>query len=138
MNKRILLVIIFALTVCMGGCNWLRRFTMGESMEILHRSAELTLTWDPPLTDIHNNSMKVASYKIYYRHHGTSTWTFLDEISASSHPEYTVEHDRIGDGVYDFGVRAVTISGQASALHSSLDNSADPISGWYVFWVNTE
>jgi len=120
------------------GCKWLKLITFGESMQILYKSSDLTLAWDPPLTDIPNRPTEVEKYQIYYREHGTSEWEILGDIPASSHPEYTVDHDLLGDGLYDFAIRAITQSGQASALHSSLDSNADPVSGWYVFWVNTE
>jgi len=107
-------------------------------MQILHKSSELTLAWDPPLTDIPNRLTEVTKYQIYCRRHGASEWEMLGEVPASSRPEYRVEHDRLGDGLYDFAIRAITRDGLASPLHTSLDNSADPVSGWYVFWVNTE
>ncbi len=122
----------------LSACNWLKRLTFGESMEILHKSSELTLAWDPPLADIPNRPTEVEKYQVYYREHGTLDWRFLGEAPASPHPEYTVEHRLLGDGQYDFAIRAITQSGQASLLHSSLDSSADPVCGWYVFWVNTE
>ena len=120
------------------GCNWLKLISFGESMQILHKSSDLTLAWDPPLTDIPNRPTEVEKYQIYCREHETSYWRYLGEVPASPHPEYTVEHVLLGDGLYDFAIRAITQSGQASPLHSSLDSNADPVCGWYVFWVNTE
>ncbi len=120
------------------GCKWLKLISFGESMQILHKSSQLTLAWDPPLTDIPNRPTEVETYQIYCREHGTSQWEILGEVPASTHPEYTVDHDLLGDGLYDFAIRAITQSGQASPLHSSLDSNADPVCGWYVFWVNTE
>jgi hypothetical protein len=107
-------------------------------MQITHRSIELTLAWDPPLTDIPKRPTEVAVYQIFFREHGTSYWVLLDEIPASPHPEYTIDHERIGDGLFDFAVRAISVEGKASALHSSLDNDADPISGWYVLWLGSQ
>jgi len=120
------------------GCDWLKRITFGESMQILYKSSDLTLAWDPPLTDIPNRPTEVAKYQIYCREHGTSEWEILGDIPASPHPEYTVEHGFLGDGLYDFAIQAITQNGLASPLHTSLDSNADPASGWYVFWVNTE
>jgi hypothetical protein len=121
-----------------SGCDWLKRITFGESMQILYKSSDLTLAWDPPLTDIPNRPTEVETYQIYCREHGTDYWRFLGEVPASPHPKYTLEHGLLGDGLYDFAIRAITQSGQVSPLHSSLDSNADPVSGWYVFWVNTE
>ena len=120
------------------GCNWLKLISFGESMQIVHKSTDLILAWDPPLTDIPNRPTEVEKYQIYFREHETSYWRYLGEVPASPHPEYTVEHGLLGDGLYDFAIRAITQSGQASPLHSSLDSHADPVCGWYVFWVNTE
>jgi len=126
------------LTVSASGCDWIRSITLGEHMQIVHKYPKLTLAWDPPLSDIPNRPSEVASYQIYCREHGTSYWRLLGEIPASSHPEYTVEHRQLGNGLFDFAVRAVTTSGQASPLHSSLDSSADPVSGWYVLWAQSD
>jgi hypothetical protein len=107
-------------------------------MEILHKSTELTLAWDPPITDIPNRPTEVAAYKIYCREHGTSDWRLLGEVPASRHPEFTVEYDQLGDGFFDFAVRAITVEGRASPLHTSLDSNADPVSGWHVLWVGSQ
>ena len=133
-----MLGIIFSLAISTSGCNWLKRITFGESMEILHKSYELTLAWDPPLTDIPNRPTEVAAYQIYYREHGTSYWSFLGEVPASGHPEFSVDYERIGSGVFDFAVRAITVEGRVSPLHTSLDSNADPVSGWYVLWVGSQ
>jgi len=116
----------------------LRKITFGESLQILHKSSILTLAWDPPITDIPNRSTEVVAYQIYYREHDLAYWHFLGEIPASRHPEFTISHERLGNGLYDFAVRAITADGRASPLHTSLDGDADPISGWHVFWVYSQ
>ena len=126
---------LISLALTSVGCDWLKRITLGESAQILHKSYSLTLAWDPPITDIPNRSTEVEAYQIYYREHGTSYWRLLAEVPASRHPEYTIRHESVGNGLYDFAVRAITVEGKASALHTSLDSNADPISGWHVFWI---
>jgi hypothetical protein len=126
------------MTIAMGGCNWLKRITFGESMQIIHKSAKLILAWDPPKTDITNSSTEVEVYQIYYREHGHSYWRLLGEVPASRHPEITVTHEQVGNGLFDFAVRAITVDGRASPLHSSLDTNANPISGWYVLWIGSQ
>ena len=133
-----MLGIIFSLTVTSSGCDWLKRITFGESMQILQKSTKLTLAWNPPLTDIPNRPTEVATYQIYCREHGTSHWRLLGEVPASRHPEFTVDHERIGNGLFDFAVRAISVAGRVSPLHTSLDSNADPISGWYVLWVGSQ
>ena len=130
--------IIFSLVVATAGCNWLKRITFGESIQILHKSRELTLAWDPPSGDLPGRSTEVAAYQIYCREHGTSYWRLLAEIPASRNPEYTIDHERVGSGLFDFAVRAISVEGSASRLHSSLDSSADPVSGWYVLWIGPQ
>jgi hypothetical protein len=134
----VLIGIIFSLTVSTPGCNLLKLIALGESMQILHKSMELTLAWDPPLTDIPNRPTEVAAYQIYFREHGASYWRFLGEVTASRHPEYSVDYDLVGDGEYDFAVRAISVEGRASPLHTSLDSNADPASGWHVLWVGSQ
>jgi hypothetical protein len=125
------------LGVSVIGCNLLLAMPRGDSMQLVHKSPRLTLVWDPPLSDIPNRPTEVTSYQIYYREHGTGDWHFLAEIPASPHPGYAVKHSQLGDGLFDFAVRSVVQDGRASALHTSLDNNADPISGWYVLWAQS-
>ena len=129
--------VIFSVCLFLGGCG-LPSFKPAEYNQVMQKSAQLTLAWDPPLTDITGRPTEVESYRIYYREYGTFYWRVLDEAPANENPQYTVEHEQLEDRLYDFAVRAVTVSGQESPLHSSLDNSADPMSGWYVFWVESD
>ncbi len=110
---------------------------MGESMQIVHKSPKLTLAWDPPQSDFPNRSTQVISYQVYFRDHGTTEWYFLDEVEGVPHPEYTIDHMVLGNGQYDFAVQATLVGGQSSPLHTSLDSSANPVSGWYVLWANS-
>jgi hypothetical protein len=126
------------LGVSLHACDCSRYPSSGPPMEIQHRSSKLTLAWDPPATDLPGTATEVVSYVLYYREHGTDYWHVLDHIAASRRPEYTLEVSRVGEGLYDFGVRALSVNGMASPLHSSLDNSADPISGWFVLWISSK
>jgi hypothetical protein len=134
---RLTLPVLLVLTLCAGGCDWIRSLNLSDSMQLVHKSSQLTLAWDPPISDLPSLPTEVVSYGIYYRAHGTYGWRFLAEVPASLHPEYAIEHDQIGDGLFDFAVRAITIDGRTSPLHTSLDNNADPVSGWYVLWVQS-
>ena len=125
------------LAVSATGCFLILATAHGDCVEIVHKTPKLTLAWDPPLSDIPNRPTEVASYQIYCREHGTPYWRFLGEIPATLHPEYIVQHSLLGDGLFDFAVRSIAKDGRASALHSSLDNNADPISGWYVLWAQS-
>ena len=96
---------------------------MKTSME-----SEITLEWDPP-------SSPVNLYRIYYRNHGAALWNFLAEISEAAEPQYTIDINDIGPGTYDFGVSAVDLDDQESGLHTSLDVTADPSTGWFLSWT---
>ena len=100
----------------------------GEAEKVLCCSEEVTLAWDPPPSEI-------AAYKIFYRSHESGTWILFDEIPADDDPEYTLFHMDFGDGDYDFGVVAVDPEAEESAMHTSLDDTAQPESGWYLSWT---
>jgi hypothetical protein len=90
-------------------------------------AALITLLWNPPSGD------PPVAYRVFFRIHGTADWVQLGEIPASPDPQYTVQHSTLGNGEYDFGVLAVYDSAQSS-LHTSLDPSAEPTTGWYLKW----
>ena len=97
---------------------------------ILSAATQVTLQWDPPAS----GASQVVSYTVSYRIHGTSTWTTLATVPASSQPSYTVLHSAVGNGTFDFAVVAVGSTGATSPIHTSLDPTADPTSGWYLTW----
>jgi hypothetical protein len=137
-SNRIISATVIALfvVIAVSGCDWINTLSLGlrKPSQIIYKQPQLTLAWDPPATDIPGTSAEVAKYQVLYQEHGSNCWILLDEIPSDRHPQYTIVHDRLKDGLYDFAIRAITVNGQFSALHTSLDSSADPISGWYVFW----
>lgn len=137
-NGLIRLVVALALSLMAVGCDWVRSFALGEHRQIVHKYPLLTLAWNPPLSDIPNRSLEVIGYQIYYREHGNYSWRLLGEVPASANPEFTLNKSELGPGVFDFAVSSVTESGSISPLHSSLDSNADPVSGWYVLWAESE
>jgi hypothetical protein len=60
-----------------------------------------------------------------------------EELSATPSPEYMLDNDDIGNGIFDFGVVAKDLDSETeeSALHSSLDVTAQPDTGWYLVWM---
>ena len=118
-----------------AGC---KLITSAPAHQVIHKSPSLTLQWDPPPDDFLNSPHEVTSYIIYYRDYQTPSWRVLDIIPASGKPEYTVRHEQLGDGAYVFAVQSISEDSGRSAIHTSLDASADPISGWYVLWVKSE
>ena len=101
--------------------------TEGEPDQYVVTNAEITLAWDP-------SPSEVVSYRLYYRNHGTEEWIFIAEVPSSDAPEYTIAHASFGNGDFDFGVIAVSVGAAESAIHTSLDTTAYPISGWYLHW----
>jgi len=95
----------------------------------------VTLAWDAPSPDI-------DFYRVLFRIHGANppeSWLVLEEnMSAAPSPEYTVNNADIGNGVFDFGVVAKDLDAdtEESALHSSLDVTAQPDTGWYLIWMH--
>jgi hypothetical protein len=93
-------------------------------------ATQLTLAWDPPAS----GATQIVSYNVSYRAHGTTTWRPLGSVPASSQPSFTVLHSLVGNGSFDFAVSAVDSTGAVSPLHTSLDPTADPTSGWFLSW----
>ena len=71
---------------------------------------------------------------MFYREHATEDWTLLTEIPAQADPSITLHQSDFGNGSFDFGVVAEAASGAESPMHSSLDHTAQPTSGWYLTW----
>ena len=82
--------------------------------------------------------LAVATYRVYWRPHVSGVWNLLVEIPATPHPALTIKHSDLGDGEYDFAVRAVDTNGGVSGFHSSLDASAIPFGGWYILWFTSK
>ena len=132
------ILIVITTLLFSGGCSLYMLQNVGSSGStpdpetgaemVLCSTEEITLAWDPPPGDI-------ATYEIFYRTHESGTWILFDEIPADDDPEYTLYHGDFGNGEYDFGVVAVDSETAESAMHTSLDDTAQPESGWYLSWV---
>jgi hypothetical protein len=131
-------IIIAALILITGGCSLYlvqNLATLGSTPDpdtgvvmVLCTDDEVTLAWTPPLEVI-------STFKIYYRVHKSGSWILLDEIPSEDNPEYTLYHSDFGNGEFEFGVVAVDGSAAESEMHTSLDASAQPSSGWYLAWA---
>ena len=89
----------------------------------------LTLAWDPPEAW----GAMVRKYSLYFRQMNGSTWS---KLGTSTSTAFEVSQKSVGgNGTYVFGVSAILPDGSESPMHSSLDFSANPAGGWYVFWV---
>ena len=105
-----------------------------EDVEITEET--VALAWDVP-------SPEIDFYRVLFRIHGANppeSWLVLEEnLTADPSPEYTVNNADIGNGIFDFGVVAKDLDLEAdkeeSPLHSSLDITAQPDTGWYLIWL---
>lgn len=87
---------------------------------------EFTIGWDCDDTT-------VDEYRIYYREHGTWSWILLGSTGSGEILDFTVDTGILDYGVYDFAVSSVAGS-EESELHTSMDDTALPATGWYVSW----
>jgi hypothetical protein len=103
-----------------------------DSTQVLVRSSSISLAWDPPPT-----TATVTAFRVYCRPHGGGSWVFVGETPATARPTYTVQHEQVGNGAWDFAVQSVSLDYEGSSLHTSLDAGASPLTGWYVLWLQS-
>ncbi len=97
-------------------------------------SKTITLEWDPPWSAQASNFVNLQAYRVYYRAHYGGTWMSVMDVPVGAPPEAVIDNEKVGNGVWDFAVSLVSILGRESELHSSLDDSAEPVGGWFVIW----
>lgn len=117
-------------SVALAGCGFPELFH-GEARQVEVKGQSITLAWDPPPAA---DRMGPASYEVYVAPVGTTDWEFLAEVAASDNPRYRVRHSEVGSGRWVFAVRAIMADDRMSEYHASVDATADPIGGWYVYW----
>ena len=83
--------------------------TGSDPAEVLSSEAQITLAWDPPPS-------AVDTYKLLFRIHDTQDWYLIEQITAEPSPQYTVLNDDLGNGMFDFGVKAVDSGSEESVL----------------------
>jgi hypothetical protein len=84
-----------------------------------------TLAWNPAEPE------DLLGYNVYYRVHETDTWLFLTDCTEA---ELLVSSAMLPGGDYEFAVSSFTAT-EESALHTSLDATANPNTGWYLTWI---
>jgi len=118
-----------------GSSGFLRHsYSVNDPFTSIHVDERvITLRWYAPITQAGET---VVFYRVFYREHGTFSWRSLDPVSAADVLEIAIDADNspIGAGRWDFAVSAVYADGQESDKHSSLDESAQPTTGWYLDW----
>jgi hypothetical protein len=130
---RLAALVTFVLILVLHGCG----FPKTGAAPIQVSSNSLDLEWDPPVDPGVLLPGQVLRYRVYSRHLDEGSWKYLKETAGKTFVSIT-NAEVGGDGTYAFGVRSVSPDGVESPLHTSLDFSADPAGGWYVFWVKSE
>ena len=108
-----------------------------ELTEINSKAEQIELSWDAPTENVLGGLIELKSFKIYYRNHIDTEWILLEEISAEDGdlPNFIINHSDLGNGTYDFAVNAIDLNDLESQIHSSLDPTAEPATGWYLVWI---
>ena len=92
--------------------------------EITITEPAIELQWDVPTTPI-------AKYKVYWREHGLKSWSLLGETEETY---YLITQIDLHGKRLDFAVTSVDGENE-SDFHSSLDENAEPPTGWFIHWV---
>jgi len=100
---------------------------VGKRIEITEE--EFTIAWDYE----YQNGFP-DEYRMYYRHRGEDSWVLLSSVPSDSDPSFLISRDILAYGTYEFAVSSVE-AGNESDLHTSMDDTADPGTGWYVDWL---
>lgn len=89
-----------------------------------------TVAWDSAPSE---SGDPVAFYRVHVHRRETFAWVHLGDTDGPA-TSFEVTAQMLEPGGYDFAVTAVTESGLESDHHTSLDDTADPATGWYVDW----
>ena len=88
---------------------------------------EFAIGWDPP------GDYDPDTYVVYARERGEYSWSEIAAIDAEHSPSFTVSGETLDPGTWELAVSAVA-DGSESELHTSMSDTADPETGWYVRW----
>lgn len=102
--------------------------------QVASQKDNITLSWETPSNKPGDSTDLITMYRIYYRKHDQGSWVLYDSVNAGQGDTCTIKQDRIGKGNFDFAICSIGNSGDASAMHSSLDQNAEPSTGWYLAW----
>ena len=94
---------------------------------IMISDSSFTLAWD-------TDSSSEEAYRIYARTRGAYDWTFIEEQPASSGLKFVIDSSKLAFGTWEFAVSSIE-NGIESELHTSMDDSALPATGWYIDWI---
>ncbi len=129
------LAILFVALLSVASCSLSPVSALSSATVIKVHQDYLTLAWDPSASPGRNLPTDIVAYSVFYRRLSDPQWIHLAEVPVNARPQYTVTHDRLGDGFFVFAVSSISADGSVSVLHTSLDWNAIPVSGWYVWWM---
>jgi hypothetical protein len=108
---------------------------VGAEPERIFRDTEsVRIQWEEVTTDIQGGPEYIDHYDFFYRRHGDTEWIFYGEVPDIQDPWIEVWHDDLGNGEWEFGVKAVDVNGNVSDTHHCMDGTAVPPE-WYLYWV---
>jgi len=96
-----------------------------QATRILVVDPEFTLAWD-------YDQESTGAYSVYYREYETLQWSIL--VEGLMVPSLNIDSSILEYGEYEFAVSFTPENGEESELHTSLDATALPDTGWYLVW----
>jgi hypothetical protein len=131
--KRAAATVMVAFTICLLTTCSFSWTDLDAPEKIPIVTAEFTIAWDPP-----DETETPAGYRVYYSPYKEVLWTTLADIDDGETTEYTITREALPYGEYIFAVTSLSEDESESEKHTSLDDTAEPPSGWYVDWVGVE
>lgn len=139
MRKKYLTIFLLIAIVTLSSCKLIASMNINFGpTEIIVNQQFFSLQWDSSCNDLTDNQADTSTFRLHYRNHGTFKWYYLSDIPASKEGWFFISEEQLDYGVYDFAVSYINKEGIESELHTSLDASAKPMSGWYVNWYFQE
>lgn len=96
---------------------------------VLVEADSFVLAWNDDSPD------SAARYTVFYSMHGTEDWTELTSVSSENGLQIEIDESLLARGEWDFGIISSSNAGEDSAMHTSLETSAIPTTGWYLVWI---
>lgn len=107
-----------------------------STQEVTVIQSRFMLDWDFKGIGLSEDEKKSVVYTVYAKKPNTLNWVPVG-TSVPGRTSFTVTPFMLSPGRYVFAVTA-TIHGQESSMHSSEDETADPIGGWHILWIPSE
>lgn len=133
MKRKISIILFIAsLLLVLGSCHLFANNP--NPLKIRVNGASAKISWESPNPVLNH---QILQYNIYIKNHNGGAWTLLEEIQNTKEDvlTFTLLKENIPYSFIDIGIRSVYTSGTMSEIHSSLDDTAEPSCGWYLYWT---